>query len=463
MGKRLALAVLVVLAVALAPLARADEEAKPIALREATLANGLRLVVDSNARVPLVTVLVAYRVGSAEDPPGRAGLADLTTTLMGQHTQHVPRGEMRRELDRYASSWSYDSGVDSTTFSATVEPNAVERMLWLFSDGMGYFEGALDQADVDHELSTMKSDRSEVEDASVGLATGLLRKELYPVGHPYRRLGENRVETLAHIRAPEIAAFHARWFVPRNASLIFAGDIAFDDALRLATKYFATLPAGPAHGRLVVPEVRLKGQTELDFAAPVQAARLVMCWPTPAEFASGDAELDSVSGLLDGDRIAQLRWELDSNKHLVTRIDAAQESDAQGSLFVITATIAGGHAAREVIDGIDSVLRDLQNTPQKPEDVAASVLPLLGRRVFSFETARGRAYKYAKWLRTVGQASYMREDFARYDSLSPQTVQQAARTLLPLDRRVIAVVEPDASAPVRGVLKHRTFTPAAAP
>jgi zinc protease len=435
--------------------AKSDEGLK---LDEATLPNGLHVVVDSHARVPLVSVVLSYRAGTAQDPPGRRGLADLTMWLMTQRTQHVAKGRFMAELGAFATRWHYGAGVDRTTFSVSVPPNALERVLWMLSDAMGFFDRAVDDEEIRDRLRTLRDQRTEHDDSVAGLAVDLVQKTIYPPGHPYRLLGGDPVAELAGVTPAEVAAFHDRWFVPRNASLVVAGDANRDDVMRLAKKYFGTIPGGAAQLHAASPAVRLGGQTWFDVAAPVHSTTVVIVWPTPAHYASGDAEMDSVAGLLDGLRTAHLRWELDTNKKLVTAISAAQDSSLHGSLFVIAATVKSGHTAREVVDAVDAVLRDLQNTTPTDDEVSGSVVRLLCDRVYGLERADRRANMYAGWLGDVGIADYLKADLGRYD-LTPALVERAARTYLPLDRRVITVVEPDPSAPPRGVLRHRTFTP----
>jgi predicted Zn-dependent peptidase len=429
---------------------------------ETTLDNGLQVVVDGNIAFPQVTVALVYRVGSSRDPENRRGLAELTMWLMANRTEHVAEGRLTAELDALATTWRYTSNADTTTFIATVAPGALERVLWMFSDEMGFFEKAIDDHAIRDRLATMQNERVHVEDSMFALATEVSRAALFPEGHPYHRVTVSRAPELRDVKPAEVAAFHRQWFTPRNATLVIDGAVEPEHALELARKYFASIPGGALAAPIAIPEPALSGQTWIEIGAPVQSATLMMEWPTPAHYANGDADLDAVAGILDGSRSARLRWDLDAKRHLVTNISAHQRSSSHGSRFVISATLQNGHTPREVATAIDEVLRGLRTTPPDGDDLAGAIIPVVRGRLGSFERSYTRALLLAGWQIEAGRVDYAQEDIMRYGKITVATFN-AALAWLPLDRRVVTVIVPDTAAPPGGALHGRTFTAASAP
>jgi predicted Zn-dependent peptidase len=426
----------------------------PFGLRDTTLSNGLRVITDQAARVPLVSVVLAFSVGSTQDPPNRSGLAELTLDLMAHRSQHVKEGELVAQLDQLATTWRFHSTSNDSYIAATVPSHALERILWLFSDAMGFAAEALDQRRVDATVALYANKRSQLDDASAGLAFQLKRQTEFPEGHPYHHVWDNA--DLTGLTVAEVADFQKRYFVPRNAVLAISGWAVRDEVDRLVTKYFGSLPGGATMPRLSVPTSRLGGETRLEVGAPTQTTRVSIAWPTPAIYANGDAELDAVAGILDGIRTARLMWELDSKKHLVSAISAHQQSWRYGSEFEIAAAVRQGHTPDEVIDAVDGVLRDLQTSPPTTDDLNGALLPMLTRRMFGYESSLTRALRVTDWIFEVGTSNYLQKDIERYQVTPAQVLAVAAR-VLPLDRRVISIVTPDPSAPLHGVLRRRTF------
>jgi zinc protease len=454
MPRRLAIALALAFACSLVARDVGAADDVPYALRDTTLPNGLRLVTDQAARVPLVSVVLAFSVGATQDPPGHGGLADLTLDLMAHRSKHVRDGELVAQLDELATSWRYKCGSDFSYIAATIPPHALERVLWLFSDAMAFAADVMDQQQIDRTVALRTNKRAQVDDVNAGLAFRLRHEAEFPEGHPYHHIWENA--DLTGIKVADVADFQKRHFVPRNATLAITGWVDRDAAVRLVTKYFASLPGGTALRRPDAPEPRLTGETRIEVGAPLQSTSVSIAWPV----SSGDAELDAVEGVLDGNRTSHLRWELDSNKHLVSSIVAHHRSWMYGGEFEISAVVRQGHAPDEVIDAVDTVLRDLQKSPPTTDELNGALLPMLARHAFGYESSFTRGIRYVDWISSLGTSNYLRQDFTRYEVTPMQVVAIAARDL-PLDRRVISIVVPDPSAPPNGAFHRRTFKAAA--
>jgi zinc protease len=282
-----------------------------------------------------------------------------------------------------------------------------------------------------------------------------MQQTAFPEGTPYYHYWDDDTH-LTGIRAAEVADFQRRLFVPRNATLAVTGYVDRDEVVRLTTKYFGSLAGGATLERPSEHRVRLDGETRIEVAAPIQSTTVTIVWPTPAHFTPGDAELDAVAGILDGVRTSRLRWEVESNKHLVTSITASQHSWRYASELEIAATVRQGHTPDEVIAAIDAVLGDLQTSQPTTDEFNGAILPMLVKRALGFERSFSRAMHYVEWSIVTGGPDFMRRDFERY-ALDPARILATAKRELPLDRRVVSIVTPDASAPRNGVLRRRTF------
>lgn len=421
------------------------------------LSNGLRVVVDENHRLPIVSVTVRYAVGTGQDPDSRNGMNELVMRMMANKTQHVPENGFDEAIERAGGTSGYETNLDDTEFYAEVPANAIETAFWILSDQMGFFVPAVDDAAIRKQVQILAAERAQrVENSPMGLASELLPNELYPAGHPYRHVPRaNDAAGLASLGAAELGAFFSKYFVPANAVLVVSGDAKPDDVTALANKWFGAIPGGTPQPDSFPRIPSLKNEVHLDIAARVERPFVEMTWLAPAEYAAGDAELDVVANVLHGYRIARLSWELITNKRVAGEINVNEVSHRRGSVFRITATATPKHTAKEVADAIDTVLKVLQTTqPPDGDDMEGALASALMDRTLSMEGSLYRARQFATWAIRTGNADYWGHDMHRYET-DPSRVQAAAVSYLPLDRRVVVFVTPSKTAPVSGALLGR--------
>jgi len=427
------------------------------AVVETKLPNGLRVVVDENHRTPVVSVTVRYGVGAANDPEDRNGLTELVLRMMVNKTEHVPENGFDDVIDRAGGRSGYDTNLDDTELYAEVPVSAIEKAFWLLSDQMGHFEGAVDDAAIQHGVAVLATERGQrVANSPMGLARELVPAELYPAGHPYRhapRAGD--ATALATLKPAEVDAFFDKYFVPSNAVLVVSGDMKKDDVVALAKKWFGDIAPGAPQPNAFAPTTPLAHEIHLDIAARVERPVVEMTWVAPPEYAPGDAELDVVANVLHGYRIARLSWELITKLRVAGEIDVNEIPHRRGSIFRIMATATPKHTAQEVAAAIDSVLKLLETTePPDSDDMEGSLASALMERTLSMEASLYRARQFAMWSIRAGTADYWQSDMHRYET-DPTRVQQAAIRYLPLDKRVVVFVTPSATAPVSGQLLGR--------
>jgi zinc protease len=426
-------------------------------LGETKLSNGLRVVVDENHRVPVVSVTVRYAVGTANDPDKRNGLTELVMRMMASKTQHVPENGFDEAVERVGGSSGYETNLDDTELYVELPSNAIETAFWLLSDQMGFFTPAVDDAAIKHREQILAAERGQrVENAAMGLADQLVPAELYPPGHPYRHVARaTDAAGLASLTTAEVDAFFGKYFVPSNAVLVVSGDAKLDQVVALANKWFGAIPAGTPQPNAFAPIPPLRHEVHLDIAARVERPVVLMTWLAPPQYAPGDAELDVVANILHGYRIARLSWELITKLRVAGEIHVHENPHRRGSTFTIAITATPKHTAQEVAAAIDSVLRTLQTTqPPSTDDMEGSLASALMEQTLSMEGSLYRARQFAEWAIRTGVADYWQRDMHRYET-DPARVQQAAIRYLPLDKRVVVFVTPSKTAPVAGQLLGR--------
>jgi zinc protease len=436
--------------------ARADNPAPaglPVLPAETVqLSNGLRVLLAPDPSAQLVSVVVSYAAGSADDPNGRKGLAHLTEHFVSRRTEHVDRPLRALEL---AGAWFFNAttDLDTTTFFETLPAEHLETALWIESDRMGYAATAADEQTLREEREVVRNeDRDRTVDGMLASVSVTTTEELYPGWHPYSASAEGATD-LDRIRVEDVRAFLDTWYSPANATLAIAGRFDREETLALVKRYFESLPSPAAPARPVLPAWNTPSVL-LEVKAPVSADGVVLEWRTPALGEKDDAALDMAAAILARGGNERLAPALVA-EHLATGVQAMQRSLRRESVFIVSAAVAPQVDAGLVADKIQDVIDGLAREVTQVEVERAHRL-WRGNTFAQIETTFGRA----RWLASLASTGVepgpgFDWGFGRYESVHEAEVTKAVGKWLGLAHRVGIVVLGDRSAPRRGRLVRR--------
>ena len=434
--------------------APADIPAPNLLVDKTTLANGLEVILHEDHRTPIATVNIWYHVGSKDEPKGRSGFAHLFEHMMFQGSMHVPEDTFFSTLERAGgSNINGSTSDDRTNFFETVPSNRLELALWLESDRMGFLLAHVDEESFKGQVKVVKRERGEnYESAPYGLVRQYLREAMYPETHPYHHLTIGTTEDLDHATVDDVRAFFQTWYVPNNATIVVSGDIDKAAALALVKKYFAPIAGGTVPAKATAAPVVLTGEKRIAINAGVELPRVYVEWPSPKYYAPGDAELDILAHALGSGRSSRLYKRLVYQDQIAKDVRAYQGSGQLGSTFGVIATAKPGHTADELLKAIDDELSKVRASGILDGELSAARTDVLADAIFGLERDSARADMFNEYNFYTGDPAYLAKDVMRHTRVSAADVQNAARTYLPPDKRVIAVVTPTKGAPISGVL-----------
>lgn len=203
------------------------------------LANGMQVVVVENHRAPIVSHMVWYRVGAADEPAGKSGIAHFLEHLMFKGTPDVAPGEFSKIVARNGGRDNAFTSSDYTAYYQNIAADRLEMVMRMEADRMRNL--TLDDANVTSELKVVQEERSSRTDNNPSaLLHERMEAALY-LTHPYRRPIIGWPAELAGLTREDALAFYRRWYAPNNAILIVAGDVVPDQVKALADKYYAPL------------------------------------------------------------------------------------------------------------------------------------------------------------------------------------------------------------------------------
>ncbi len=426
------------------------------------LKNGLTLIVNEDRKAPIVSVQVWYKVGSRDEPAGRSGFAHLFEHLMFNGSEHADTDWFKPVRGLGGTAINGTTNNDRTNYFQTVPKGALDSILWLESDRMGHFLGAVSQAKLDEQRGVVQNEKRQGENRPYGFAYERIVKATYPAGHPYAHTTIGSMDDLNAAKLEDVKDWFRAWYGPSNAIIALSGDIGPAEALAKVEAAFGDIPPGPPVVRAkewIAKRAGLQRDAGYD---QVAQPRIYKVWNIPADGARDTALLDLAADALTGGKTSRLYKRLVHEEQVATSVSAYAERGEIAGQFHLTVDVKPGVDAAKVEAEVDEELaRLLRDGPTQGEldrartDMAAS-------------TARALESSYVKaaWLigaeSVYGDPDKWRNNLDLALAATPVDVRDAARRWLS-DGQYVLTVFPRADYAASAAAADRSQMPKPAP
>jgi predicted Zn-dependent peptidase len=415
-----------------------------IPYRQFTLPNGLRVIVHTDRKAPIVAVSVWYNVGSKFEPAGKTGFAHLFEHLMFNGSENAPGDFFTPLKEVGATDFNGTTYFDRTNYFETVPAPALERALFLESDRMGYLLGAMTQGVLDEQRGVVQNEKRQGDTQPFGLVEYKQIEALFPANHPY---GHTTIGSMADLDAASLEDVK-NWFRghygPNNAVLVLAGDIDAATAKPLVEKYFGGIPRGPDS---VVPPAdvpRLAAPKSEVMKDRVATTRLYRMWAVPGLNDKDSVALDVTAGVLGGLSSSRLDNALVRREKLAVQVTANNETFAQTGLFTVHVDVKPGVDPALVSKRLDEIIADLIAKGPTDDEVQRVTTGSVSGTIAGLESVGGfggKAVTLASGELYSNDPDHYKKELAELAAETPASVKAA--TAKWLSRPVYALtVEP---------------------
>ena len=345
-----------------------------------TLTNGLRVVVHTDRKAPIVAVSVWYDVGSKFEPKGKTGFAHLFEHLMFNGSENAP-GEFFEPLKNVgATDYNGTTYFDRTNYFETVPTAALSRALFLESDRMGYLTGAITQSVLDEQRGVVQNEKRQGDNQPYGLVQYKIVEGLFAPTHPY---GHTTIGSMKDLDAASLQTvkdwFHDH-YGPNNAVLVLAGDIDAATAKPLIEKYFGAIARGPESKAPPAPVVPLTEPRQEVIKDRVAATLISRNWVVPGLNDPAAPALKVAASVLGGLSASRLDNALVRDEKLAVQVQVSYQDFAQVGQFRIIVIVRPGVDPAVVNKRIDALLSDfLKNGPTQDEVTRVATVTVANR------------------------------------------------------------------------------------
>jgi zinc protease len=419
------------------------------AITHTTLENGLQIVVIPDHRTPVVTHMVWYQNGSADDPPGKSGIAHFLEHLMFKGTKAHPKGfsDLVAELGGQENAFT---AYDYTAYFQRVAKEHLATMMAFEADRMtGLILGddvVAPERDVVLEERRMRTDSDPAQQLNEAVQASLFPH--HPYGTPV--IGwSHEIETLDRSDA---LTYYKRFYTPANAILIVAGDVDAAEVERLARETYGRIPAGekpPQRFRPQEPEPRAHRLVTLtDPKVEQPAHERVFLVPSYTTGAPGEAEaLEVLTHFLGGGHTSVLYRELVIAQKLAVAVGAYyMGTSLDATRLWIYAMPTAASTLEQVDRAIDAVIARVADHPVDEDDLQRARTRLIADAIY----AQDNQASLARWYGASLATGLTIEDIGRWperiEAVTADAVRKAARKWLDKRRAVTGFLLPETTA-----------------
>ena len=406
-----------------------------------TLDNGMEVVVIENHRAPAVVHMVWYKAGSADEEPGRSGVAHYLEHLLFKATDELEAGEFSEIVAANGGTDNAFTSFDYTAYFQRVAADRLGLMMEMEADRMTDLRIA--QEDILVERDVVIEERAQRTDSDPGALFMEQRNAAMFLNHPYGRPVIGWRHEMVDMSLEDVLAFYERFYAPNNAILVVAGDVTPDEVRALAEEHYGPIPANPAIGERVRPQeppqiaprrmvfedervgqpyvVRTYLAPERDTGEQREAAALTLL----AEVLGG-SPTTSVLG-------RRLQFETQEAVWTSAFYNGINLDDAQFGLVIVPAE---GVSLEEAEAALDREVAAFLEEGVDPAQLDRIKFQIRAAQVYADDDAGSLARRYGMALTSGLTVADVREWPDVLDSITPEEVVEAGRRVFDIDRSV---------------------------
>lgn len=399
-----------------------------------TLDNGLQVVVVEDNRAPVLQHMVWYRVGSADEPPGKSGTAHLLEHMMFKATDTMEAGELSATVAANGGRDNAFTSYDYTGYFQRVASDRLELMMRMEADRMANIRPT-DQ-DVATERDVVLEERNQRTENNPG---ALFSEQMNAAQYLNRGYGVPIIgwkHEVADLERQDLLDFYQRFYAPNNAVLVVSGDVRPEEVRRLAEKYYGPIPANPDLPERVrpqePPQIAARRLTLRD--ARVAQPYLRRSYLAPERDSGAQrkaAALVLLAEILGGGTTSFLTEKLQFDQRVAVYTGAFYSpTSLDDTTFETVVVPAQGVSLADAEAAMDAALAAFVETGVDPAQLDRIKMQLRAARIYALDNVDGIANRYGRALATGLTVADVQDWPGILQSVTGEEIVAAAREVL---------------------------------
>lgn len=414
-------------------------------IEQFTLENGLRIVMNPDASVPVIAVAVYYDTGSRNEKPGRTGFAHLFEHMMFQGSENLPKGAHFQHIFNNGGTMNGTTTTERTNYFETLPANQLPLALWLESDRMRSLK--VTQENLDNQREAVKEEKRLRIDNQPYVSAFLRMDEMVFRNPANAHSTIGSMEDLDAATVEDVREFFRIYYAPNNAVLTIAGDFDPAEARKLAEKYFSSIARQPDPPAVDVSEpqdVALRSDIYQDQFAPLAA--FLVGWKIPARRTPEHYALSLASDLLfDGDS-SRLYQKLVKGDESVIQFQGGIDARRGPSAVSLFVTPKPDKDAEQIRRTIMSEIKQLATEGPSAEEMLKLRNSLLNDTARGRQVSLFRAQRLSEFALYDGDPNLFNTELDRYLNVTATQIKEAVARHMNTDNLAVLDIIPAAAA-----------------
>lgn len=409
-----------------------SDEKLSVPYEQYQLDNGLSVILHQDKSDPIVAVAIMYHVGSNREVPGKTGFAHLFEHMMFQESENVGQDEFFKKIQSAGGTLNGGTGNDQTIYYEVVPRNALEMVLWMESDRMGYLENTVTKSAFANQQNVVQNEkRQSYDNRPYGYNSWLIATNLYPEGHPYSWTVIGEMEDLFNATVDDVKEFHAKYYVPNNTTIVLAGDFEAEDVKPLVEKYFGEIPGGEKVEDLEPQRVTLAETKKLyhedSFAKTPQ---LTMIWPSVEEYCDDAYALDFLARVLGDGKKSPFYRVIVKDKKLAPRAGVYNNSMELAGQFTVSVNANAGTSLAEVETAVFDAFKLFEEEGITERDLEKHKAGLETQFYSGMSSILYKSFQLAMYNEFTGSPGYIEQDIEKIKAVTIEDINRVYETYI---------------------------------
>lgn len=390
------------------------------------LDNGLTVILHQDKSDPIVALATIVHVGSNREKPGRTGFAHFFEHMAFNDSENVPQGANRKMIEELGGTRNGGTWNDGTIYYEVVPKDALEKVMWIDSDRLGFMINTVTEGALEREKQVVKNEkRQRVDNQAYGHTGHVIRKNLYPEGHPYNWTVIGDLADLQAASLDDVKEFYNQFYGPANATLVIAGDIDFAETKAMVKRWFGEIkksdPIEKPQPQMVKLD-KIKKLFHLDTFAKLPELRIT--FPTVEQYHKNSYALSALGEILSDGKRAPLYKEIVEKQKLAPSVSAYQDSNEMAGTF--TMRVRGN--ANKDLDDINSAIKVALANFEKDGFSDKDLNRIKARQETSFyngiSSVLNKAFQLGSYEEYAGDPAFISQDIENIKNVTREDVMR---------------------------------------
>ena len=413
----------------------------PLEIVEHTLENGLRVVLNPDGSIPVVSIAVYYNVGSRNEREGRTGFAHLFEHMMFQGSENVPKAGHFQYIMKAGGTMNGTTSSERTNYYETLPANQLPLALWLESDRMRSL--AVTQENLDNQRDAVKEEkRLRYDNQPYGQIFDLINEMIYRnFANSHSTIGS--MEHLDAATVEDVQEFFRVYYAPNNAVLVLSGAFEIEEAKALIETYFGDIPSQTLPPALDVSEPAEVAATYREWEdklAPFPA--FLIGWKIPARRTSDFYALYLAGKVLYDGESSRLYQRLVKGEESVIQLFGFTDERRGPSSIFVGAIPKPDKDLSKIRETINTEIHDLAAHGPTAEEMEKIENQLVNDAVRMRQSSMSRAQQIAEFALYDGDPKLINTELDELLAITAEQIRHAVGVYLNTDNRALLDVMP---------------------